>query len=225
MPSKYLHGFYAFFTLSIAVSGIVSIVFSLLWRRSDLLLNMTFSHADLTAGLAVGIALLLTSSLSVGAIIQRNHVTIGLVILNWALIADAVIVLVVGSFIWFYTLRERSEFHTQYAKLQSSQRITIQDQFNCCGYFNASDLIEFGGSFCQNSTFANALNITITSNFCVTPVTKHADTSLNNVFSTIYGFMAGIIGLFLSSLCVIKVRQEIERFRKIDTKRGGKGFV
>jgi len=223
--SKYLHGFYVFFTLGIAVAGIISILFSFLWRRNELLLNMTFSNADLTAGLVMGIALLLTSFLSIGAIIQRNHVTIGLVILNWVLIADAVIVLSIGSFVWFYTLRERNEFHVEYAKLLPSQRIAIQDQFNCCGYFNASDLIQIGGSFCQNSTFANALNTTITSNFCVTPVTEFADFSLNHVFSTTYGFMAGIIGLFLSSLCVIKVRQEIERFRRIDAKRGGRGFV
>jgi hypothetical protein len=62
------------------------------------------------------------------------------------------------------------------------------------------------------------------------------------VIRTTYGFMAGIIGLFLSSLCVIKVvsfivlpflvqcrlclqRQETERFKKIDGKRGGGGFV
>jgi hypothetical protein len=225
MPPKYLHGFYGFFTLGIAVAGFISILFSILWRRHDLLLNMTFSHADLTAGLVMGIALLLTSFLSVGAAIQQNHVTIGLVILNWVLIADAIIVLVVGSFIWFYTLRERSEYHTQYAQLQPSQRITIQDQFGCCGYFNASDLIEIGGNFCQNSTFANALNATVSTNFCVTPVTKYVDVSLNQAFSTTYGFMAGLIGLFLSSLCVIKVRGEIERFRRIDAKRGGRGFV
>jgi len=223
--SKYLHGFYGFFTFGIAVAGVISILFSFLWRRSELLLNMTFSNADLTAGLVMGIALLLTSFLSVGAIIQRNHVTMGLVVLNWVLIADAVIVLSIGSFVWFYTLCERNEFHVQYANLQPSQRITIQDQFNCCGYFNASDLIQIGGNFCQNSTFANALNATDTSNFCVTPVTNYADVSLNHVFSTTYGFMAGLIGLFLSSLCVIKVRQEIERFRRIDAKRGGRGFV
>ncbi|KAI9466024.1 tetraspanin Pls1 family [Lactarius psammicola] len=225
MPSKYLYGFYGFFTLGIAVAGVISILFSILWKRTDLLLNMTFSHADLTAGLVMGIALLLTSFLSVGAIIQRNHVTLGLVLLNWVLIADAVIVLVIGSFVWFYTLRERSEFHTQYAKLQPSQRITIQDQFSCCGYFNATDLIEIGGSFCQNSTFANALNTTVTTNFCVSPITAYTDVSLNHVFSTSYGFMAGLVGLFLSSLCVIKVREEIERFRRIDAKRGGRGFV
>jgi len=225
MPSKYLHGFYGFFTLGLAITGLISVLFSLLWRRHDLLLNMTFSPSDLDAGLVIGIALLITSALSVGAIIQRNHVIIGLVILNWVLIADAIIVLVVGSFIWFYTLRERAEFHGVYAELQPSQRITIQDMFSCCGYFNSSDLIEIGGSFCQNSTFANALDTTVLSNFCVSPVTESADKSLNLAFSTTYGFMAGIIGLFLSSLCVIKVRQEIERFRRIDAKRGGRGFV
>jgi hypothetical protein len=148
MPSKYLYGFYGFFTLGVAVCGILSIIFSFLWRRNDLILNMTFSHSDLNgacwlgsstvtlfsrqglwlAGLAMGIALLLTSFVSVGAIIQRNHVTIGLVLLNWLLIADAVIVLVVGTFVWFFTLRERSEYHSVYAKLQPSQRVFIQDQ-------------------------------------------------------------------------------------------------
>jgi hypothetical protein len=225
MPSKYLYGFYSLFTLCIFVFGVISIVFSFLWRRSDLLLNMTFGHGDLTAGALLGFALLFTSFLSVGAIIQRNHVTIGLVVLNWVLIVDSIFVLVVGSVLWFYSLRERAEFHTEYAKLLPSQRVTIQDMFSCCGYFNASDLIEIGGSFCQNSTFANALNTTITSNFCVTPITKQADSSLNYVFSTTYGFMAGIIGLFLSSLCIVKVRQEFERFRRIDAKRGGRGFV
>jgi hypothetical protein len=89
---------------------------------------MPFSHRGLlSAGLIMGIALLLTSLLSVGAIVQRNHVLGGLVILNWTLIADAIIVLVVGTILWFYTLRERAEFHTLYSKLQPSQRVTIQD--------------------------------------------------------------------------------------------------
>jgi len=225
MPSKYLYGFYGFFTLGLAISGIISILFSILWRRNDMMLNMTFSNGDLNAGLAMGIAFLITTALSIGAIIQRNHVTIGLVVLNWVLISDAIIVLVVGTFVWFYTLRERAEYHVKYAQLQSSQRITVQDMFSCCGYFNASDLVEIGGKFCQNSTFVNSLNTTVSTNFCVTPITQQVDVSLNDVFSTTYGFMVGIIGLFLSSLCVIKVRQEFERFRRIDAKRGGRGFV
>jgi hypothetical protein len=147
MPSKYLYGFYGFFTLGLAVAGIISLLFSILWRKQDMILNMTFSDSDLngtsclaspavifsqrhlsSAGLVMGIAFLITSSFSVGAIIQRNHVTIGLVILNWILISDAIIVLVVGSFVWFYTLRERAEYHVKYARLQPSQRIAAQDK-------------------------------------------------------------------------------------------------
>ena len=147
MSSKYLYGFYGFFTLSMLVFGVISIVFSFLWRREDLLLNMIFSHGDLTgaycprfirrslfsrrrlslAGVILGFALLFTSFLSVGAVIQRNHVTKGLVVLNWVLIMDAIFVLVVGTVVWFFSLRERAEFHTEYAKLLPSQRITIQD--------------------------------------------------------------------------------------------------
>jgi hypothetical protein len=89
---------------------------------------MPFSPRDfLLAGLVMGIALLLTSFLSVGAIVQRNHVLGGFIILNWTLIADAIIVLVVGSVLWFYTLRERAEFHTLYSNLQPSQRVAIQN--------------------------------------------------------------------------------------------------
>ena len=75
----------------------------------------------------MGIAFLITTALSIGAIIQRNHVTIGLVILNWVLISDAIIVLVVGTFVWFFTLRERTEYHAKYAQMQPSQRIAVQD--------------------------------------------------------------------------------------------------
>jgi hypothetical protein len=59
----------------------------------------------------------------------------------------------------------------------------------------------------------------------------------------VYGYMAVILCLLLASLCVIKKvtsipfkcqsqqlnfnsqRQEDERFKKIDAKRGGRGFV
>jgi hypothetical protein len=57
------------------------------------------------------------------------------------------------------------------------------NQFKCCGYFNSSDSVVIGGSFCQSQAFVNTLNTTITSNFCVTPITQQADSSLNDVFT------------------------------------------
>ncbi|TFY73520.1 hypothetical protein EWM64_g10492 [Hericium alpestre] len=225
MPSKYLTGAYTFFTFLLLVAGVISIVFSFVWRKADLMINLVFSNADLTGGLVLGILLLLTVLLSVGAIIQRNHVTMGLVLLNWMLILDAIAILIIGTSVWWFTLQERSEFHTVFSQLADTRKIEIQDMYSCCGYFNATDLLTVGGKFCTSQDFANSLNATVTSNFCVTPITKFADTSLNEVFTSVYGFIAVVICLFLSSLCVIKVRQEVERFKRIDAKRGGRGFV
>lgn len=54
-------------------------------------------------------------------------------------------------------------------------------QLQCCGYFNSSDLVEIGGTFCANTTFVQTTN-NATGNFCVTPITAHADVTLNNIF-------------------------------------------
>jgi hypothetical protein len=220
MVSKRLIGVWTFFSFCLLVAGVISIVLSIVWHSPNLLINMVFSNADLTAGLALGVALLITFAISISAIIQPNHVTIGLVILNWALVLDAIGIVTIGTFVWIYTLQERNEFQRIFHALTTDQRIQLQDQLRCCGYFNGTDG-EIGGSFCLTPTFAQ-LNTTVN---CVTPITAFADSSLNNVFTTVYGFMAIVICLMLASMCVIRKRQEIERFKKIDAKRGGRGFV
>jgi hypothetical protein len=223
MVSRKLLGVWAFLDLCLLASGAIALTFSLVWRAPNLLRNMVFSHADLTAGLALGISLLITFAISVGAIIQANHVTIGLVILNWVLVLDGLGVVVVGTFVWFYTLQERSNFKQFFTALSADQRISIQDELHCCGYYGVSDA-QIGGAYCQNKTFVQT-TVANQSNFCVGPITAFADRSLNLTFTTIYGYMAVIICLLLASLCVIKKRLEDERFKKIDAKRGGRGFV
>jgi len=182
--------------------------------------NLVISNDDLLIGLVLAVVLLATWALSIGAIIQPNHITIGLVILNWTLIVDAIGIMLMGSWIWFYTLQERANFHVVFAAQTPAIQSAIQDKLQCCGYFNSTDLLQIGGSFCQNQTFANTLNSP-----CVGPITAFADMTLNNIFTTIYGYMAIAIALFLASLCVINVRLQEERFKKIDEKRGGRGFV
>ena len=82
----------------------------------------------MTAGTILGIALLVTFVLSIAAIVQRNHVTIGLVILNYALLIDAIGILVIGTFIWMFTLKERANFHVLWLAASPASRITIQNQ-------------------------------------------------------------------------------------------------
>jgi hypothetical protein len=88
---------------------------------------LLISDHKTSGGLVLGIAMALTAFLSIGAVVQRNHVTGGLVALNWMLIVDAVIVLVVGTRLWFHSLRQRNEFHAVWLDLTPNQRITIQD--------------------------------------------------------------------------------------------------
>ncbi|KAI8998879.1 tetraspanin [Trametes punicea] len=227
MPSKRLMGAFAFVDICLLAAGVILIVFSEVWRMPNLMLNFTLSNEMLNGGLVLGIFFLLTFVLSIGAVVQKNHVTLGFVLLNWMLIADAVVDIVVGSIVWFFTLGERAHYFQVYNSLSRDTRIEIQDKFSCCGYFTPNDTVEIGGSFCVNQTFVNSLvdpNNTDTFR-CVAPLTKFTDFTLNNIFTTIYGFMAIIVALFLASMCVIKRRQEEERFKKIDAKRGGRGFV
>lgn len=225
MVSKKLMGVWTVLDFLLMAAGAVALAFSIVWRAPNLMMNMVLSSSDLTAGMILGIALLATFAISVGAIVQRNHVTIGLVILNYTLIADAIAIVVIGSFVWFYTLRERDNFHEYWVHASHQTRLSLQDQLKCCGYFNGTDSAELGGSFCQTQDIISNLNPNVTANFCVSPITSFADRTLNNVFTTVYGFMAIVLCLLLASLCVIKKRQEDERFKRIDAKRGGRGFV
>jgi len=218
-------GVWAALDVLLLAAGAVSLALSIVWRAPNVLMNMVLSPADLTAGTVMGIALIATFVISIAAIVQRNHVTIGLVILNYALLLDALAILVIGTFVWMFTLQERANFHKLWVEAPASTRIFIQDKFQCCGYFLGNDTQEIGGTFCTSQQFIDSLPTNVTSNFCVTPVTAFADETLNNVFSTVYGFMAIVLCLLLATLCVIKKRQEDERFKKIDAKRGGRGFV
>lgn len=233
MVSKGLMVFWGVVDFCLLAAGAVSVAFSIVWRKPDILMNMTVTSADLTAGLILGVVLLATFAISIFAIVQRNHITIGLVILNYVLVVDAIIVLALGSRVWFFTLRERNNFHKIYLEQPDSTIEFIQNKFSCCGYFNGSDhtvINNDAGNFCSTvqSTFINSLDptdINNAANFCVGKVTAFADYTLNNIFSSMYGFMAIVICLLLATLCVINMREEEERFKRIDAKRGGKGFV
>ncbi|RDB21012.1 hypothetical protein Hypma_011403 [Hypsizygus marmoreus] len=225
MVSRKLMGTWAVLDFLLLAAGAVLLALSIVWRAENTLMNMVLTPAYLTSGTILGISLLVTFAISIAAIVQKNHVTLGLVLLNYTLLLDAIGIVVIGTFVWFFTLQERENFHVRWLNASRETRIILQDQLKCCGYFNGTDLVEIGGTFCQNQDFVAGLQANETSNFCVTPITAYADSTLNNVFTTIYGFMAVVLCLLLASLCVIKKRQEDERFKKIDAKRGGRGFV
>jgi hypothetical protein len=218
MVSKRLMLAWSFFVICLLAAGIVTLVLSIVWRQPNLLLNLTFSPVVLTGGTVLGIIFLATFVSSIVLVTIRGKRP--LVMLNWLLLVNGIAILFVGTYIWFSTLHERNNYHNMFGMQSNAAKIAIQDTLMCCGYFSATDEVAFGGTFCPNATAAMAAN-----SFCVTPITKFADTKLNDVFSTMYGFTSIVIGLFLANMCVIKKRQEEERFERIDVKRGGQGFV
>jgi hypothetical protein len=218
MVSKKLMIAWAFLAFALLAASGVLIAFSIVWQSASILLHFVISHSFLTSGLILGIAFAVTFLISIAGIVQRYHITIGLTLLSWALVIDAFAILAIGTMIWFFTLQERDNYHVRFAAASDDVRQKLQDHFSCCGYFNSTDLM-VGAGFCSDTSFA------ATTQPCVSPITNFADFTLNNIFTTIYGFMAIVVGLFLANLCVVAKRAESERFRKIDLKRGGKGFV
>jgi len=220
MVSKRLLGFWTALVFSMLAAAGILIAFSIVWRSPNLLNNFTIPSRFLTGGLVLGIAFAVTVAVAIGGIVQQNHITLGLQILNWVLLLDGIGVIAVGSMIWFFSLHERVNYEARFIAASTTVRQELQDHFQCCGYFfpNDTNIIVYAG-FCSDMTFA--LNQTA----CVTPITAYADYTINNIFTSVYGFMAIVISLFLITVCVINKRIEAERFRKIDLKRGGRGFV
>jgi hypothetical protein len=79
------------------------------------------------AGTVLGVLYLVTFAVSIGAIVQPVHITIGLVALNWTLLMDTIVTTVVGSMVWFYTLQERANFREVFARQSEPTRQSIQD--------------------------------------------------------------------------------------------------
>jgi len=218
MVGKKLMGVWSFLAFALLAASGILIAFSIIWKLPNLLLNFVIDPSYLTAGLGLGIAFAITFVGAIIAVIQPQHVTLGLVMLNWTLIVDAIGTVALGTAIWFHTLKERANYDAKWDISSDTVVQGLQDHFSCCGYFFTNQTTVFTG-FCSNATFA------ANQTSCVEPVTEFADYTLNNIFTSTYGFMAVVGALFLATCCVINKRMEAERFRKIDLKRGGRGFV
>jgi len=218
MLSKRILSFWGFFDTCLLAAGVICFVFAIVWNHSgDPLRHLVIDNNYLHAGLALGSMFLATFVFSIVAIAQPNHVILPLALLNWALIADALAVVVIGTMIWWATLQERNNFNEAFEKTSADVRLIIQNQLQCCGYFATNDSTLVTQGFC--SDIKNATQP------CVGPITSFADVTLNDIFTSTYGFAAVLIGLFLATLCIIKKRQEIERFKRIDLKQGRVAFV
>lgn len=79
-------------------------------------------------GLALGIMFIVTVFVSLYGITQRKPLTSGLKVLNWLLVVDSIAVLTIGSIIWFYSLKEPTNYNKVWVETPVASQILLQDQ-------------------------------------------------------------------------------------------------
>ncbi|KAH7087272.1 hypothetical protein BKA62DRAFT_201189 [Auriculariales sp. MPI-PUGE-AT-0066] len=219
MVSKTLSAVWACFAVALLAAGCISIAYSINWAMPNMVIQFVIDRSFLKAGLALGGAYIFTFVVAFVAVAQPTAVTFVLAGLNWVIILDMLMTLVIGSVIWMHTLKEQSMYREKWFVADPDIQRAIQDEFRCCGYASTTESNMAMGGFCADST------IVAQQSSCQQPFMLYADWTLNTIFTAVYGFQAILIGLFLASCCMINKRIEAERFRKIDLKRGGGGFV
>lgn len=58
---------------------------------------------------------------------------------------------------------------------------------------------------------------------CVTPLSRFGNTFIDNIFTALFGVVGVDAVLVIASLCLLKDRKEMERYRHIDEKSGARG--
>ncbi|OCF77134.1 hypothetical protein I204_02844 [Kwoniella mangroviensis CBS 8886] len=237
---------WSFLDLCLLSAGVLCIVSAILFSQPQhLILALIKTRINFQIiGICLGSTYIFGTLLSLPAILSSVENSRLLMMLNWWLVVLASLTLAFGSHVWMFSLQQISEFFEIWSEQNESAQQTIQDKFSCCGYLEVAHYLKrqksessmpwcsngtsAGGlttqlGFCTDSTFA--ANQTGCSSKITSAQSPGSDYTLENIFTSIYGFEV-IIGLFfLATVCVINERNITVRFKRIDEKRGGGGFV
>jgi len=173
--------------------------------------NLLLDHCPLLASMVNSIVMFVAFLLSLPALFMPRNRTY-LKLHATGVVLAALLTLAIGLSIWYPTL----ETHKNLAPIWNAQSSTIQSmlqlKFQCCGYSNPALFVK--DHTCVSAATAARLGP------CLTPFGVFANSFLDIVFTTFFGFVAVDTMLLLSALCLIKDRKERERYRLIDEKRG-----
>ncbi|WWC68125.1 uncharacterized protein I206_102047 [Kwoniella pini CBS 10737] len=219
---------WSFLNFCLFSAGILLITLSILLSKPDyLILSLISTKINLKIiGITLGSTYIFSTIFSIISILFSSIENSNLLkILNIWLIIIAFLTLIFGSYIWIFSLNQISTFFEIWLNQSINIQERIQDKFQCCGYFNGT--LEGGFKnqigFCSNSIFAS--NQIGCQSIITSAKSPGSDFTLENIFTSIYGFEIIIGLLFLITVCLINERQIKVRFKRIDEKRGGGGFV
>lgn len=161
--------------------------------------------------MANSVVMFITFLLSIPAFFLKSNRTF-LKLHAAGVIMAALLTLGIGLAIWFSTLETHKNLAPIWNKQPDSILSMLQTKFQCCGYDNPALFIK--DSTCTSAATAARLGP------CMAPFGVFANSFLDIVFTTFFGFVAVDMMLLLAALCLIKDRKEKERYRLIDEKRG-----
>lgn len=124
----------------------------------------------------------------------------------------ALLSLGIGLTIWVSTLQTHKNLATVWNKQTSATQSLLQQRFKCCGYSNPALFVK--DDTCISAATAANLGP------CITPFGVFANSFLDIVFTTFFGFVGVDMMLLLAALCLIRDRKEKQRYKLIDEKRG-----
>ena len=126
--------------------------------------------------------------------------------------------LVLGLFLWFDTLRTRSNLFPIYSGLDARGQSLIQQRFKCCGYLTAAKPPFVKDDMCTGAVMAAMMEP------CVGPLSKYANGIEDVIFTAMFGVVGVDVLAILAVTMLLKDRAERERYRYLDMKSGRGGF-
>jgi len=173
--------------------------------------HLLLKSCPLTAAIVNSVFIFITFLVSLPALVMRQNKG-WLRAHGWMTVVCALFTLILGLVIWFQTLQTRSELLGVWANEAPRTQGLLQQKFNCCGYLSFRQ-----PPFVQDSTCPNRL-AAAQKQGCITPFSNFANQYLDVVFTGFFGMVGVDALLLLCTVCVLKYREEQERYRHIDEK-------
>jgi len=218
MVNRILLVFLAFDFLFVACGGLILAVVLMTRATQQSAQTVPFVAQNLLLEqiplMAAGINALIifgTFLLSIPAIVMPKHRAF-LRIHGYAVVFCALFTMVIGLFIWFDTLKTKSNLAVLWAQQTPHVQSLLQQRFKCCGFESAASPPFVLDNTCTNTLVADSLG------GCVAPFATFTNNFLDLPFTAAFG-IAGIDVLLLFGVaCLFKERKEQERFQRIDAK-------
>jgi hypothetical protein len=206
---------FLFLDLAYLATGIIMIIMASLWWNSveQEIRSVVVTPRTLLSGLVLGSIVVLSSL--VGLVGFSNPIGRKKWLSTHALlvIVTAILLLALGACIWFETLEERQTYGQEWHEWSDSMRAAYQDQLNCCGWYNNTDM-PVQSQVCTIGSIPSNIQ------GCVDPMTKKIASISRDLFTTLFGFIGIDTFAFFATIILIQATNVEERYRKIDEKNG-----